>query len=110
MLYLRDSVRFLWHWCSRWPLVGGVAILFLSVLSFDGLATIGLPDLLWRLSANASFSAGIGVALVFAVLSFVGYLLEWEDLAQRTPRVTLIGYWLRTYPVLVLVFLIVLWT
>lgn len=100
------SLRFLWHWCARWPLVGGVAVLLLSILSFNGLGTLGVPDLFWRLSTRASLLAGIGVALVFAVLSFVGYLLESEDLARRSPRVTLIGYWLRTYPVLFLVFAI----
>ena len=86
-----------------------MAVFFLYVLSFDGLAVAGAPDLFWRLSGNASFSAGIGVALVFATLCFVGYLMESEDLAARTPPVTLIGYWLRTYPVLFLLFVIGLW-
>jgi hypothetical protein len=95
----------LWHWLSRWPLVGGVAVLFLSILSFEGLGILGMPDLFWRLSAGVSFSAGLGVALVFAVLSYSGYLLESEDL----PHLGLLGYWRRTYPALIIVFAIGLW-
>ncbi|HKO59028.1 MAG TPA: hypothetical protein VJ276_24390 [Thermoanaerobaculia bacterium] len=101
----RGFLRLLWHWLSRWPLIGGVAVLFLSILSFDGLGLLGMPDLFWRLSAGVSFSAGLGVALVFAVLSYSGYLLESEDLL----RLGLLGYWRRTYPALLLIFAVGLW-
>ncbi|HEV7922517.1 MAG TPA: hypothetical protein VGR02_17170, partial [Thermoanaerobaculia bacterium] len=96
----------LWHWLSRWPVVGGVAVLFLSILSFDGLALLGMPDLFWRLSGEVSFCAGLGVAIVFAVLCYSGYLLESEDLLHR---LGLLGYWRHTYPALLLVFAIGLW-
>ena len=91
----------IYHWFFRYPVIGGVVSLFLWVVSFNGVSTLGLPDLFWRLSAKTSFSAGLGVALVFDIVIYVSYLLEAEALGK-----SIWWYGPRAYALLFAVFII----
>jgi hypothetical protein len=89
-----------YHWFFRYPVIGGVVSLFLWIVSFHGISSFGLPDLFWRMSGKISFSAGLGVALVFDIVVYVSYLLEAEKLDE-----SLCWYGLKTYALLFAVFI-----
>jgi|GEM_PF-3302969 len=100
--YLWDAVRLVYRWFFRYPVIGGIAALLVWVVSFNGLSTIGLPDLFWQISAAKSFCAGLGIALVFSFVVFVGFLIDSEEFTADGHDLT--WYAWRTYPLLVILF------
>ena len=98
---LFESLRFLGRWLALYPILGGAAALLIGVVAFDFVEGLGLPDLFWRLPAGKMLLTGASLALTFALMCFVGYLLESKKYELRP-----IAYFWRTFPVLTLFYLI----
>jgi len=96
-----ESLRFLFRWLAIYPILGGAAALLIGVVAFDFVAWLGLPDLFWRLPAVKMLLAGASLALTFALMCFVGYLLE----SKKREMKPIVYFW-RTFPVLTLFYLI----
>ena len=65
------------RWLSRYQLVAVIELIALAIICFNGAAGLGLPALFWcRPSVIGLLSIGFTVALLFALCSFVGYLLD----------------------------------
>jgi hypothetical protein len=87
MSYFWDVVRFVYRWFFRYPVIGGVIAVLIWIVTFDGLAALGMPDLFWRISRLHSFFAGAGIALVFHIGPYVAFLIDSEEfVALGLPR------------------------
>jgi hypothetical protein len=120
MSYFWDVVRFVYRWFFRYPVIGGVIAVLIWIVTFDGLASFGIPDLFWRISCLHSFFAGAGIALVFHIGPYVAFLIDSEEFVAHQPARTLATpfwfrgdlltwYTARTYPLLLLLFGLGLW-
>jgi len=120
MSYFWDVVRFVYRWFFRYPVIGGVIAVLSWIVTFDGLAAFGIPDLFWRISSLHSFFAGAGIALVFHIGPYVAFLIDSEEFVAHQPARTLATpfwfrgdlltwYTARTYPLLLLLFGLALW-
>jgi len=97
---VRESIRFFVRWFATFPVLGFAAALLVGFVAFDLVAGFGIPDLFWRLTAWKMLLVGASVAGVFALICFVGYLLESYS-NSISPAV----YFVRIYPVLTLLYL-----
>lgn len=100
-----QTLRWIGHWFAFYPILGLLALGLTGIIAFGAGAPLGVPDMFWRQTRGRSFVNGIALAFAFALISFNGFLLESRD----DPRVALIPYFVRTFPVLVVLLLIGAW-
>jgi hypothetical protein len=75
------------------------------IVVFGGLQSFGIPDLFWRIDLVKTLLAGIFLSVLFAVICFVGFLLE----TQNGPCAAK-PYLARTYPLLIVWLIVGLFT
>ena len=104
--FVLESLCFIARWFFIFPILGAVVALLAGVVTFHLIAGFGIPDLFWRLTVWKMLLTGASLAVVFALVCFVGYLLESETSQVREREIKASGYFWRTFPVLTLVYVI----
>jgi hypothetical protein len=107
--FLLDSLHFVWRWISRFPVAGATAGLVVAVVVFDAGRGLGLPALFWEQEPLKTFSTGAALAVLFALVCFVGFLLESKRGPIANRHLTLRAYAARTYLVLFVLLAVGAW-
>lgn len=90
--------RYLIRWLTRYQVIAVIAIFALAIICFDGAAGLGLPALFWcRPTVSGLLAIGFTVALLFALCSFVGFLLDRRKMELSPDANGLKTYFVRTF-------------
>src|SRR5687767_3833814 len=100
-----QALTYLGHWIIPYPFVGLIALAIIGIVAFGAAGSLGVPDMFWRQPPRRAFAVGISLAVLFALISFTGFLLESRD--DRTVR-SMTYFW-STYPVLFAFLLVGAW-
>lgn len=100
-----QALTYLGHWFGLYPFVGLMTLAVTGIVAFGAAGSLGVPDMFWRQPPRRAFTVGISLAVVFALISFTGFLLESGDDRSVEPMT----YFWSTYPVLFALLLVGAW-